>query len=131
MEVIDLALRAAQSETRRPSLILVHTHLGFGSPKQDTFEAHGSPLGVEDVKLTKQNLGWPVEPLFDIPAEAFSHFREALPRGKEAESEWRDRFVHYAKMYPDLAREFQDRMAVNYLPVGTRTFPFFRRTRRA
>jgi transketolase len=117
VEAIDLALRAAQSKTRRPSLILVHTHLGFGSPKQDTFEAHGSPLGVEDVKLTKQKLGWPVEPLFDIPPEALSHFREALPRGQEAESEWRDRFAHYATIHPDLAREFQDRMA-GELPAG-------------
>ena len=62
VEAIDLALRAARSETKRPSLILVRTHLGFGSPdKQDTFEAHGSPLGVEEVKLTKQNLGWPID----------------------------------------------------------------------
>ena len=82
VEAIDLALRAARSETKRPSLILVRTHLGFGSPdKQDTFEAHGSPLGVEEVKLTKQNLGWPIDPLFDIPPEALAHFRQALPRG--------------------------------------------------
>ena len=111
VEAIDLALRAARSETRRPSLILVRTHLGFGSPdKQDTFEAHGSPLGVEEVKLTKQNLGWPVEPLFDIPPEALAHFREAVPRGQQAESEWRDRFARYAKVHPDLAREFEERM---------------------
>ena len=63
MDAIDDALRVARSETGRPALILVRSHLGYGSPnKQDTFEAHGSPLGVEEVKLTKQNLGWPVEP---------------------------------------------------------------------
>jgi len=83
----------------------------FGSPnKQDTFEAHGSPLGVEEVKLTKQNLGWPVKPLFDIPSEALTHFREAVPRGQQAESEWRDRFARYATVHPDLAREFEERM---------------------
>jgi transketolase len=115
---IDLALRTAQRETRRPSLILVRTHLGFGSPdKQDTFEAHGSPLGVEEVKLTKQNLGWPVEPLFDIPPEALTHFREALPRGQQAESEWRDRFARYATIHPDLAHEFQERIR-GELPAG-------------
>ncbi len=115
---IDLALRTARRETRRPSLILVRTHLGFGSPdKQDTFEAHGSPLGVEEVKLTKQNLGWPVEPLFDIPPEALTHFREALPRGQQAESEWRDRFARYATIHPDLAHEFQERMR-GELPAG-------------
>ncbi len=118
VEAIDQALRAARDETRRPSLILVRTHLGFGSPdKQDTFEAHGSPLGVEEVKLTKQNLGWPVEPLFDIPPEALAHFREALPRGGQAESEWRDRFARFATIHPDLAREFEGRMR-GELPAG-------------
>jgi transketolase len=118
VEAIDLAVRAARNEARRPSLILVHTHLGFGSPdKQDTFEAHGSPLGVEEVKLTKGNLVWPVEPLFDIPPEALTHFREALPRGRQAESEWHDRFARYATIHPDLAREFQERMR-GELPAG-------------
>jgi transketolase len=118
VEAICLALRAARNETRRPSLILVRTHLGFGSPnKQDTFEAHGSPLGAEEVKLTKQNLGWPVEPLFHIPPEALAHFREALPRGQHAESEWRNRFSRYATKHPDLAQEFQERMR-GELPAG-------------
>jgi len=118
VEAIDQALRAARDETRRPSLILVRTHLGFGSPdKQDTFEAHGSPLGVEEVKLTKLNLGWPVEPLFDIPPEALAHFREAVPRGGQAESEWREHFARYAAIHPDLAREFQETMRGD-LPAG-------------
>ena len=118
VEAIDQALRAARSETRRPSLILVRTHLGFGSPdKQDTFEAHGSPLGVEEVKLTKQNLGWPVAPLFDIPPEALAHFREALPRGRQAESDWRDHFARYATIHPNLAREFEQTMR-GELPAG-------------
>src|SRR5450759_1000598 len=118
VEAIDLALRAARNETRRPSLILVRTHLGYGSPnKQDTFEAHGSPLGVEEVKLTKQNLGWPIEPLFHIPPEALATFRKAIPRGQQAESEWRDRFSRYATIQPDLARELQERMR-GELPAG-------------
>ncbi|MDQ2925179.1 MAG: transketolase [Acidobacteriota bacterium] len=118
VEAIDLALRAARDENRRPSLILVHTHLGFGSPhKQDKFVAHGSPLGVEEVKLTKQNLGWPVEPLFDIPSEALAHFRDALARGAQAESEWRDHVALYASVHPDLAREFDERMR-GELPAG-------------
>ncbi len=118
VEAIDLALRAARNETRHPSLILVRTHLGYGSPnKQDTFEAHGSPLGVEEVKLTKRNLGWPIEPLFHIPPEALAIFREAIPRGQQAESEWQDRFSCYATIQPDLAREFQERMR-GELPAG-------------
>jgi transketolase len=117
VEAIDLALGAARSETKRPSLILVRTHLGFGSPKQDSFEAHGSPLGVEDVKLTKLNLGWPVEPLFDVPPEALAHLREALPRGQHLESEWRDRFSRYAAQHPGLALEFEAIMR-GELPAG-------------
>ena len=89
---IDAALRAARAETARPSLILVRTHLGYGSPnKQDSFEAHGSPLGVDEVRLTKQNLGWPVEPAFLVPDAALAHFREALARGARDEAEWNER----------------------------------------
>src|ERR1700694_4866498 len=84
---IDAALCAALAETARPSLILVRTHIGFGSPnKHDSFEAHGSPLGVEEGRLTKQNLQWPVEPPFLIPEEALSHFREAVGRGARDEA---------------------------------------------
>jgi transketolase len=117
VEAINLALEAARSETKRPSLILVRTHLGFGSPKQDSFEAHGSPLGVEDVKLTKLKLGWPVEPLFHIPPEALAHFRETLPRGEKLESEWQDGLSRYAAKHPDLAREFVAAMR-GELPAG-------------
>src|SRR5213592_2727517 len=70
LAAIDAALRAARAETARPSLILVRTHIGYGSPEQDTFKAHGSPLGVDDVRKTKQKLGWPTEPDFLIPDEA-------------------------------------------------------------
>ena len=103
---IDRALRAARGETERPSLILVRTHIGYGSPdKQDSFESHGSPLGVDEVRLTKQNLGWPVEPSFYIPEQAREHFRKAIERGKLAEAEWRETFSAYARGFPDLAKE--------------------------
>jgi transketolase len=100
------ALRRAREEAARPSLILVRTHLGYGSPnKQDTFEAHGSPLGEEEVRLTKENLGWPVEPAFLIPDSALRHFRQALEKGRKAEKEWEERVTGYAARHPDLARE--------------------------
>jgi transketolase len=118
LESIDYALRAAQAENERPSLILVRTHLGYGSPnKQDTFEAHGSPLGNEEVKLTKQALGWPLDPPFYIPEQVLTHFRLALENGKQAEAEWDVRFQEYSKAFPDLAREFQMAMA-GELPKG-------------
>ena len=84
LEAIDVAIEAARQETERPSLILIKTHIGYGSPhKHDTFEAHGSPLGVEEVKLTKQNLGWPEKPHFYIPRKAEQHFRKAIPLGRK------------------------------------------------
>src|SRR4029434_3001858 len=92
LEAIDAALQAAHAETARPSLILVRTHIGYGSPhKQDTFEAHGSPLGPDEVRLTKERLGWPVDPPFLIPELALAHFREALAKGERAEKAWDDR----------------------------------------
>jgi transketolase len=118
LSAIEQAVRAARSETTRPSLILVHTHIGYGSPgKQDTFEAHGSPLGVEEVKLTKENLGWPVEPPFFIPAEARAHFGEAIGKGDQVEAEWKQRFSAYAQKFPDLAKELESAMRGN-LPAG-------------
>ena len=105
---IDGALRAARAETMRPSLILVRTHLGYGSPdKQDTFEAHGSPLGVDEVRATKRNLRWPEEPAFFIPEAALARFREAIERGERAQTAWNRRLAEYAKAFPDLARELE------------------------
>jgi transketolase len=106
LRAISQAIKVARQEKDRPSLILVHTHLGYGSPnKQDTFEAHGSPLGVNEVKLTKQNLGWPLEPDFYIPEDALQHFRQALARGKRAQEEWDTRFTKYMEAFPELAGE--------------------------
>ncbi len=123
---IDRALKKARAETRRPSLILVRTHLGYGSPhKQDSFEAHGSPLGAEEVRLTKQNLNWPSEPPFLIPPVALEHFRQAVARGARAEQEWTERFARYAEQFPDLASELQ--LAIRgELPAGwDRDIPTF------
>jgi transketolase len=108
LAAIDGALRAARAKTTRPSLILVQTHLGYGSPaKQDTFEAHGSPLGVDEVRATKRNLGWPEEPPFFIPEHALAHFRRAIERGARDEAAWNGRWAAYAQAFPDLARELE------------------------
>ena len=108
---IDAAIGKAKAETARPSLILVRTQIGFGSPKQGSFKAHGSPLGVEEVKETKEKLGWPVEPDFLIPEPALNHFREAQDRGAEQKSEWNGRMDGYAKAFPELATELLERLA--------------------
>src|SRR6266513_5116508 len=82
LAAVDAAIRAAQADPR-PSLIRTHTHIGFGSPhRQDTSKAHGEPLGVEEVKLSKKNLGWPYEEEFYVPAEALANFRRAVENGQ-------------------------------------------------
>ena len=108
VDAVALALQNAREESGRPSLIAVRTHIGFGSPhKQDTAAAHGEALGVEEVRLTKEGMGWPVEPAFYIPEQALKHFRRAVARGDSAQTEWESRFKAYAQQYPDLAAEFQ------------------------
>ena len=118
VDAIEAALRAARAEIERPSLILVRTHIGYGSPnKHDTFEAHGSPLGIDEVRLTKQNLGWPEAPPFLIPERALAHFREAITRGGDAEAAHTELVRAYALAFPDVARELQRRIAAE-LPSG-------------
>jgi transketolase len=118
LEAIAGALTAARQETGRPSLILVRTHLGYGSPhKQDTFGAHGSPLGADEVKLTKEKLGWPVEPAFLVPSEVQQHFRRALDQGSRAEADWRDQFARYETQFPGPGQELRQLME-GALPQG-------------
>jgi transketolase len=118
VEAIAAAIEAARAETDHPSLIAVRTHIGYGSPhKQDTFEAHGSPLGADEVRLTRKRLGWPEEPPFFIPDEALRHFRRALPHGEEIEREWQAQLADYAREHPVLAFRLRQAMAGG-LPEG-------------
>jgi len=121
LSAIHRAIQAGQEETEKPSIIMVRTHLGYGSPhKQDTFEAHGSPLGEEEVKLTKQRLGWPLDPAFYVPPEALAHFRKALERGQKTEEEWSRTFSGYCRAFPDQGKELQGIMK-GELPEGWKT----------
>ncbi len=117
IDAIGAALDAAALQTQRPTLILVRTHLGFGSPLQDSFKAHGSPLGADNVTKTKIALGWPVDPPFLVPPEASAHFRAALERGAAAQRDWEARMQAYAAAFPDLAHELQLRLRGD-LPDG-------------
>ncbi|MBI5031330.1 MAG: transketolase [Chloroflexi bacterium] len=118
LDAIDRALRAARAETKRPSIIMVPTIIGFGAPhKQNTFEVHGSPLGPDEVKAAKQNLGWPLDPPFYLPGEALEHFREAVEKGKKEEAAWNEKFAAYAKEFPDLAKELEQAWR-GELPAG-------------
>jgi transketolase len=117
-EEITRAIEEARAETSRPSLLLVRTHLGYGSPnKHDTFAAHGNPLGPDEVKLTKEALGWPTTDTFYLPDEALAFFRQAVDRGAAAQQAWQGRFDAYAKQYPDEAAELR-RLFASELPDG-------------
>lgn len=117
LAAIDNALSMASAETRRPSLILIRTHIGYGSPEQDSYKAHGSPLGEDAVRKTKQTLNWPIEPTFLVPDAALAHFREALDRGAKSEADWNDRLAAYTVAHPELAAEWNSRWR-GALPVG-------------
>ena len=111
LEAIDHALKAAHAEADKPSLILVRTHIGYGSPEQDSFKAHGSPLGVEAVRKTKQKLDWPETPDFLIPQTALKHFREIAVRGLENETRWNALMSGYIAAFPVLSAELQQRLS--------------------
>ena len=118
LDALDSAIEAAKAETERATMIVCRTHIGFGSPnKQDTAKAHGEALGVEEIKLTKRNLGWPSEEAFFVPDEALAHWRKARDRGAALHEGWRRQLIAYAKAHPDLAKEFGRRMQGD-LPAG-------------
>jgi len=126
LDAVDTALHAARSDTARPSLVIVHTTIGFGAPhKEGTSAAHGSPLGAAEVTAAKERLGWPSEPPFWIPAELSETSRAAVARGRELEARWLQRVTAYREAYPDLASEF-DRRAEAALPgTWTERLPTF------
>jgi len=118
LDAIDAAIDQAKRLTDRPSLIIVRTHIAWGSPhKQDTAEAHGAPLGVDEVKATKQNLGWPSLEPFYVPEEALERWRRAKDRGARLESDWQKKWAGYRSAHPDLASELERRLA-GQLPAG-------------
>jgi transketolase len=109
VEAIDAAVRAAKAEAGRPSFIAVRTHIAFGSPnKQDTAGAHGAPLGPDEVKLTKENRGWPLEPTFLVPDEVRAFYEEAARRGAAAHTAWRERHAAWSAADPARAARWDD-----------------------
>jgi transketolase len=111
VEAIDAAIKAAKTDPR-PSIIMCHTHIGFGAPhKQDTAKAHGEPLGDEELNAAKQNLGWPTEPRFLIPDDVLALFRKAIDQGREREIDWNMKFDAYKRLHPNLGAELSRRLA--------------------
>jgi transketolase len=125
LEALGRATEAAKAAADRPSLVIVKTQIGFGSPKQGTFGVHGSPLNAEQVIETKRKLGYPSEEPFFVPAEALARLRGAVERGKAAEAEWRGRVEEHRKAHPDLAAELE-RVTKGELPKDwDRNIPAF------
>jgi transketolase len=121
------AAEAARDVADRPSLVIVRSHIGYGSPhKQDTYKAHGSPLGEEEVALTKEHYGWDPDAHFLVPDEVMSRFRETIPRGKDLVAEWSERLEDYRAAEPDAFEELSLVME-RRLPAGwDRDVPKFR-----
>ena len=118
LAALSKAIENAIKETSRPSLIRVRSIIGYGSPhKQGTSAAHSNPLGVEEVKLTKEFYGYPTEPPFFVPDDALAHFRECVERGEDLERAWNAKFEAYSKKDPAAEAEFQAALA-NDLPIG-------------
>jgi transketolase len=107
-EAVEKAIRRAREEAHRPSLILVHTHIGYGSPKkQDTFEAHGNPLGEEELQAAKKALGWGSMDKFYLPDDSMKFFRKVGEKGAKTQKDWQERFDSYKKAFPQEAAELE------------------------
>ena len=109
VDEVESAIRMAQKETDRPSLIICRTIIGYGSPnKAGTASAHGEPLGEEEVRLAKERLGWPYQEPFIVPPDVMAHFRQAQERGKRWQGEWEARLEAYRQASPDEARQLEE-----------------------
>ncbi len=118
LDALADALTIAREEETRPSLVIVRTHIGYGSPnRQDSAKAHGEPLGEDEVKLTKKGYGWPEDETFLVPEEALAHMSRAVERGEKLEAEWSERFSAFKVAYPELAGKFQQALN-STLPSG-------------
>lgn len=125
LEAIDGAIRHAQAETEKPTLVRIKTHIGFGSPKQDTSKVHGSPLSPAEVLETKHTLGWPSDEPFYVPEESLAHFREQIQKGEAAEAAWNTLVDRYRQEFPDLAAEWDRAMAGELMEGWDSAIPSF------
>lgn len=126
LTAMEKAIQKARGKKDRPSLIILRTHIAYGSPhKQDTASAHGSPLGEEEVRLTKERLGWPTDPSFLVPEKALREFRKCVTKGKAFEESWTAGFEKYSKSHPGPAREFERTLQGELPPNWETTLPIF------
>jgi transketolase len=123
---IDHAIHEAKNERDRPSMIIVHSHIGYGSPnKQDTSKAHGSALGKDEVLLTKDNLNWPTSPEFLVPNEVLKHMRASVEKGAALQNEWDEKFASYNKAYAKEAKVLQAAIECKLPKSWEKSLPVF------
>ena len=123
---LETALLTARNETGKPSIIITKTHIGFGSPhKQDTADAHGSPLGEEEIKLTKKNLDWPGDKSFYVPEEVSGYFSSLAVQFNKYEEDWNTLYKEYEKKYPEAAKRFIELMNGNFGDEWKQKLPVF------
>lgn len=118
LDEIGAAIEAAKADLNRPSIIIVKTKIGFGSPKEGMASAHGEPLGVDNVKALRKNLGWPSETPFEVPEEVYEHYRSLAKKNAQAEEEWNKLFDSYCNEYPDMKKlwdQYHDENAAKHL----------------
>jgi len=109
LDDIRRAIKEARSETTKPSIIVLRTHIAFGSPnKQDSASAHGAPLGEEEIRLTKRNLGWDENVSFYVPEQVIKMFGECVDKGEKAESIWKEKFEEYSSKHRSLSKKLND-----------------------
>jgi transketolase len=109
---IAKAIEESKAQTGKPSFIMVHTHIGFGSPKkQDSFEAHGNPLGEDELIASKKALGWPSMDKFFLPPDSVNYFRQAVGKGAQAQQDWQKKFAAYKSQFPNEAAEFEQMLS--------------------
>ena len=127
LDALDQAIDTAKAETEKPSLIIVKSKIGYGSPhKQGSHDAHGAPLGAEEIILTKRNLGWPSEEPFFVPDESLNFFRQAIERGEEQEREWQKLYDAYNAEYPELAAQWQAELSGKLADGWDKDIPTFK-----
>jgi transketolase len=127
LDRIENALKTAAATPGRPSIVIVDSHIGYGSPhRQDTSTAHGEPLGEEEIQLTKRSYGWPADAKFLVPGGVYEHFEAGIGRrGREARQQWEKRFGEYRNKFPELTAEL-DQIQKRGLPPGwSKDIPVF------
>lgn len=126
LTALATALTKTKEEKERPSLIMLRSEIGYGSPnRQNTKEAHGEPLGEEEIRLTKRFYGWPENEKFVVPEQVLTCMRQAIERGKKLEENWNKKFSEYKKAFPDMAKRFEAALSGDIPPGWDSNIPHF------